>query len=612
MVPIQADASFAPEASAAVSPGKAGNPRENNFLLALLSAAGGESPPAAKTETLPAEAALSQPMRDQEGQKNAATLIAMTLAAPVTALPPMDLGKIPEARVEPASPQAPPAAARETEYIRASDGVEPAFRENWNLLAGGAQQAPRESGEFTAALLDPAPAPPSHDEPLTSDVSQPPDTRLPVLAAFPPGPNTCTAEKPVAPTQAEIEAPAEPTASGGQEQVASAFICNSAEESAGDPKNQASVLLQPRTTPRQGAAAPVPPPAGEGVAAPPVSETPTASLPETRGVAPMADATVAAAGAVKPDSLPLEPPRPDPVKPGAPTAVPRTTAEPMVPRFSVARVLVGAGGAGHGVRLPLASYRASVIAAPGRSAAKTKASSESPEPQAARTSSSQGQCETTPAGGTGKEPGSGVAPEFPEALPLMAPQNARCADAGSGDSRAVSLPASLADNPNVPGPPSPEVKNHSPAPAEPAANPFPASGALNLARMVDRVGQSEMHVGLRTLAFGSVEVHTVVRDSQVGLTVGSEKGDLRAFLAPEVPGLQTSLQQHDLHFDHIRFLDHGPGFDMGFSTGADAQSRSFQHGGRPTPGLPGLCILPAESGEVEIARDPRSGLNVHA
>jgi hypothetical protein len=156
------------------------------------------------------------------------------------------------------------------------------------------------------------------------------------------------------------------------------------------------------------------------------------------------------------------------------------------------------------------------------------------------------------------------------------------------------------------------MKTGTALPADSAANPLPANGGVNVARVVERVGQSEMHIGLRTLAFGSVEVHTVVRDSQVGLAVGSERGDLRTFLAAEVPGLQTTFYQHDLHFDNIRFLDHGPGFDMGFSAGADSQSRSFQQGGRPAPGWPGFGSSPVDGGEVEFASDPRTGLNVHA
>ena len=71
---------------------------------------------------------------------------------------------------------------------------------------------------------------------------------------------------------------------------------------------------------------------------------------------------------------------------------------------------------------------------------------------------------------------------------------------------------------------------------------MPMVGPVEVARMVAGVAQSEMHIGLRTQAFGSVEVHTVVRDSQVGLSVGSERGDLRTFLATEVSGLPASIQ----------------------------------------------------------------------
>lgn len=186
--------------------------------------------------------------------------------------------------------------------------------------------------------------------------------------------------------------------------------------------------------------------------------------------------------------------------------------------------------------------------------------------------------------------------------------------ASSQDSGIVSVPASPPSNQSLadPGTPSPAMKAQTPLPADSAPNPLPSAGGVNAARIVDRMGQSEMHIGLRTLAFGSVEVHTVVRDSQVGLAVGSERGDLRTFLSAEVPGLQTTFQQHDLHFDNIRFLDHGPGFDMAFSAGADSQSRSFQQGGRPAPGWPGFGVSPTDSSEVELAGDARTGLNVHA
>jgi hypothetical protein len=130
--------------------------------------------------------------------------------------------------------------------------------------------------------------------------------------------------------------------------------------------------------------------------------------------------------------------------------------------------------------------------------------------------------------------------------------------------------------------------------------------------MVAGVAQSEMHIGLRTQAFGSVEVHTVVRDSQVGLTVGSERGDLRTFLATEVSGLQTTFRQHDLRFDNIRFLETAAGTTAGFSGGADSQPRSSTQQHSSAAGLFSIHGPPENPTEVDISTGLRTRLNVHA
>jgi hypothetical protein len=100
---------------------------------------------------------------------------------------------------------------------------------------------------------------------------------------------------------------------------------------------------------------------------------------------------------------------------------------------------------------------------------------------------------------------------------------------------------------------------------EPASDPaeIPAYSPLNVTRIVERADSSEMHIGLRTLAFGSVEVHTVIRDSRVGLSLGSDRGDLRAMLAPDINGLQTILRQENLQLDTIQYTGHSANCDAG-------------------------------------------------
>lgn len=140
---------------------------------------------------------------------------------------------------------------------------------------------------------------------------------------------------------------------------------------------------------------------------------------------------------------------------------------------------------------------------------------------------------------------------------------------------------------------------------------LPATGQVHDARLLTRAQQAEMHIGLQTTAFGSVEVHAVVRDSHVGLTIGSERGDLYGMLTHEVPHISGRLEQHDLHLDAVRVLDQGLTFHAG-SNNADSQSRFF---GSPRFSTPGgmrtrepTRFLPEQDSTIET----RTGLNVHA
>ena len=62
---------------------------------------------------------------------------------------------------------------------------------------------------------------------------------------------------------------------------------------------------------------------------------------------------------------------------------------------------------------------------------------------------------------------------------------------------------------------------------------------IQLAQILTKATQAEMRIGLNTQAFGSVEVQTVVHASDVGVLIGSEKGDLRSLLTNDLPGIAT-------------------------------------------------------------------------
>ncbi len=96
-----------------------------------------------------------------------------------------------------------------------------------------------------------------------------------------------------------------------------------------------------------------------------------------------------------------------------------------------------------------------------------------------------------------------------------------------------------------------------------------------MAQLVNRVGQSEMRIGMNTSAFGGVEVRTVVHASEVGMIIGSEKGDLRGLLANEMPAIANTLQQQNLRLNSVSFMQGSAFSNNASGGGASQQQRSF-------------------------------------
>ena len=177
-----------------------------------------------------------------------------------------------------------------------------------------------------------------------------------------------------------------------------------------------------------------------------------------------------------------------------------------------------------------------------------------------------------------------VAPAAPNASPQIYP--------------AAGIPAGNKSNSEAPG--------ILPAPAPPAV---PQAGPIQSARLLSGPAQSEMRIDLITHTFGNVEVHTLVRENQVGLTIGGDHGDLRSWLAPELPILQSLLKRQDLHVSNMTFL----GSDQGsFADGSGSPpSRS--------PGRWPRTILQPDEMQLEREISPESvivsgsgRLSVHA
>ena len=222
-----------------------------------------------------------------------------------------------------------------------------------------------------------------------------------------------------------------------------------------------------------------------------------------------------------------------------------------------------------------------------------------------------------PAAASGKDADNG--PDPSTTMPATAAPAATLAipahaDAGSGRTDAApppAVPAPVSQSPSEPAPAAREAN----LPAPPAAsNPSTHDNdAMQSARFIDTPGRTEMHIDLRTQAFGSVELHTLIRDNQVGVAVGNERGDLRAWLGAEIPNLQNSFRQQDLHFSDIRFLGQsaGSGLGSGLSGGADSRPQSYHSRATGTSESQEPAAVARVPGEADQHAAPR-GLNVHA
>ena len=85
---------------------------------------------------------------------------------------------------------------------------------------------------------------------------------------------------------------------------------------------------------------------------------------------------------------------------------------------------------------------------------------------------------------------------------------------------------------------------------------------------------AQMHVGVRTDAFGSVEVHTVVQQSEIGITVHADR-DIARWFSSEIPGLESGLNNSHLNLTGVSFESGSSGVHTGSSSQQDQPRQPF-------------------------------------
>lgn len=171
-------------------------------------------------------------------------------------------------------------------------------------------------------------------------------------------------------------------------------------------------------------------------------------------------------------------------------------------------------------------------------------------------------------------------------------------------------------SPNRPVPDGRLANTPGPAPGAAAAPelnpPVQAATVVQAAHVLERLGQTEMRIGVSAGDFGSVEVRASVIQDRLGASITATHQDLRAAMMAEMPALERAMEQHQLRLDQ---------FDLGAQVGSRSGGSSPQQQPSLRSGPPGGFHASRSNG-LSAERDhplPTSGfepnssrLNVHA
>ena len=184
--------------------------------------------------------------------------------------------------------------------------------------------------------------------------------------------------------------------------------------------------------------------------------------------------------------------------------------------------------------------------------------------------------------------------------------------ASTGDSKTATAnsPAKAPDQSNDQPTGHHDAESASVAPGQTMADAqaaYPTS-AVNSARLVERMGESELRLGIRAGEFGSVDIRTSMVRNQFTAEISVERGELGRVMAAELPGLQNRLSEQRVPFANITLQNH---------TGSQSSASEQQ---RPRDGQPLYAATNSTSSQNEgpmpavVALEgttPASRLDIH-
>jgi hypothetical protein len=107
--------------------------------------------------------------------------------------------------------------------------------------------------------------------------------------------------------------------------------------------------------------------------------------------------------------------------------------------------------------------------------------------------------------------------------------------------------------------------SQTPLPGEPANSYLPS--LVQSAKLVERIGEAELRLGIRAGEFGSVDIRTSMVRNQFTAEISVERGELGRVMAAELTGLQNRLTEQRVPVASITLQNH----TGGQSTGSEQQ-----------------------------------------
>lgn len=117
----------------------------------------------------------------------------------------------------------------------------------------------------------------------------------------------------------------------------------------------------------------------------------------------------------------------------------------------------------------------------------------------------------------------------------------------------------------------------------------PAAGAINTAKVIQSMGETEMRVGMRSEEFGNISIRTSVSGQQMMAQISVDHGDLGRAISANIPAVQSRLGNDFGVHASIEVTQSGASFSGQGQSSQQQQAQSFA-----LPAIPGSAATTTE------------------